>query len=287
MTGITPTELHSIFANLGVIAQLRSDGKIVFLDKTIEGFKDSDGEEGVFFIASIPFPDFVYINAPSIFKGQELVDDPRVLKQIIDFSSLSVVGSYELDTDGSKVSWSAGIYHNGNLNTLHTNIKGVISNLLISIKTIFKNCTEDSDESFDLENLRQSLETNLNSDIQIDCHPEETLDNSIEVDEKQRSTDYKIKISENLSAESRALVDERIDEVHMYLEKNNFSLPDGYILRVQHGNDEKNVETGFNKGPYICIVDSSGKEKKSMKLFLSRRGNLNSFIALSTVLKRS
>jgi hypothetical protein len=120
-----------------------------------------------------------------------------------------------------------------------------------------------------------------------DCHPLEVIEQSKEEVLKENSIICEIALSDNLHPLVRQEVESRIQDIKKYLIKNEFSLRGGYLLRIQHGNNAKEVESGFNKGPYLCIIDSQGNEEKSMKLFMSRRGNLNSFIAVSTILARS
>ena len=284
MNDLTPIKLHSIIANMGIISQLRGDDKIVFLDKSIDNFKDADGDEGIFFILSIPFPNFVYVHASSVYDANRLTTDSVFMAKISDFISHSLVGSYELNDDGTRISWSAGIYHNYNDDELRENILGVISNLLTNVRIINDlDGSEQSPEQISIERL--SLEDSFDSQPSLDCHPLEIIDQS-QQEAKDKKISCEITLSDNLHSSVKHEAQSRIKDLLKYLLKNEFALPDGYSLRVQHGNNEKDVEAGPNKGPYLCIIDSSGNEKKNMKLFMSRRGNLNSYIAISTLLSR-
>ena len=283
MTNVTPQELHSIISNMGILSQLRGDGKIVFCDKSIQGFKDADGDDGIFFIVSIPFPDFIYIHASSVFDGNRAENDMVFLAKIKEYISVSLIGSYELSEDGSRIGWSAGIYHNQNNDDQLDNILGPISNFLSNVRSIHDGETFGQTED-QLSMERSTLEDVFQSESNLDCHPLEVIDQSTEETAKERTFTCEITLSSNLHSSVYQEVESRIQDIKGYLIKNEFLLPDGFSLRIQHGNDEKDVDSGFNKGPYICIIDSCGKEKKNMKLFMSRRGNLNSFIAVSTVL---
>ncbi|WP_438982342.1 hypothetical protein [Vulcanococcus sp.] len=270
---------------MGIVSQLRSDGKIVFYDKSIEGFKDADGEDGIFFIVSVPFPNFLYIHAASIFDGMKAAEDLVFLERLSEFMSHSLVGSYELNDDGSRISWSAGIYHNQNKDDLRENILGVISNFMTHVRSVHDGATSSPTED-DAFLDRSSLEDSFRGEPSTNCHPLEIISQSQGETNKEKTITCEIELSDNLHSSVRQEVESRIEDIRKYLVKNEFSLPSEYSLRIQHGNDEKNIESGFNKGPYLCIVDSDGNEKKNMKLFMSRRGNLNSFIAVSTILSR-
>lgn len=284
MNNLTPIQLHSIIANLGIVSQLRGDDKIVFLDKSIDSFKDADGDEGIFFILSIPFPNFIYVHASSVYDANRLTKDSVFMARISDFISHSLVGSYELNDDGTRIGWSAGIYHNHNDDELRENILGVISNFLTNVRLINDlDGPEQSPEQISIERL--SLEDSFDSQSSLDCHPLEIIDQS-QQQAKDKKITYEITLSDNLHSSVKREAESRIKDLYKYLHKNEFTLPDGYSLRVQHGNNEKDVESGPNKGPYLCIIDSNGNEKKNMKLFMSRRGNLNSYVAISTLLSR-
>ena len=271
-----------IFEALGMNAKLRDDDKVIAMDNSVEGFRDADGVEAICFIAGVPYENLAIITAVSLFNGENLSETLK--KELIKLTNRTNIGSYAI-SNADNIDWSAQIYLTTNDENNIMNIIGTIKNFRSQLMN-FIGAKEEQISDEELEESRTTLEENYQLESEVDCHELELSESSQSNCEKRNNETIEIELSDKLHPETRKEVEKRFKEVNGYIQKIQLDLPKGYFLRIQHGNNEVNVETGFNKGPYICIVDNNGKEKKSMKLFMSRRGNLNSYIAVSTILKK-
>ena len=271
-----------IFEALGIDAKLRDDDKVIAIDNAVEGFRDADGDEAVYFVAGVPYENLAIVTAVSLFNGEDLSETFK--KELVKLTNGTNIGSYAI-SDAGNIDWSAQIYLTANDENNIMNIMGTIKNFRSQLMN-FARAREEQISDEELEETRTTLEENYRIESEVDCHELELSESSQINCEKSNNEVIEIELSDKLHPETKKEVEKRFKEVNGYIQKIKLDLPKGYFLRIQHGNNEVNVETGFNKGPYICIVDNNGKEKKSMKLFMSRRGNLNSYIAVSTILKR-
>ncbi len=283
MKSFDPSTFISIFQSLGIIAKLRDDDVVIAMDKNVEGFCDTDGDECIYFGADIPYQNLIQITAISLFKVDDLSEDLK--EKFIEYNSHARIGAYLFNSDNSEIKWKAHFYLNENI---VADIKGVLSDFRSHLLSL-KKYQEGEYSHEDIDQARNNLEENFSLESEVDC-------DDLEIIKEQQSDSQKsdgealnidIQISDRLHPEVKREVECKFNEINRYINKIQLKLPQGYLLRIQHGNNDLNVESGFNKGPYICIIDNNGMEKKNMKLFMSRRGNLNSYIAVSTILKRA
>ena len=265
-----------IFGALGMNAKIRDDAKIIAIDNSIEGFRDADGDEAIYFILGVPYENLAIITAISLFNAENLSETLK--KEIAKLTNQTNIGAYAISHE-DKIDWSAQIYLTSNDEINIMNIMSAIKNFRSQLMNLI-GVKEEQNSDEELEESRATLEENYQLESEVDCHELELSESPQGNFEKSNNEAIKIELSDKLHPEAKKEVENRFKEVNSYIQKIKLDLPKGYFLRIQHGNNEENVETGFNKGPYICIVDNNGKEKKTMRLFLSRRGNLNSYIAV-------
>lgn len=268
--------------------QLRDDGKIDFLAPT-ETFKDADGDSSLFTCLWLPFENVLYISVVSLFTEDQVKSNMMLLDRLNAFNCSSIAGQFCCSNNG--VYWQTYLYVDGSIEQIEEHIHGSISNLISFLDHhIDEEAEIKSNESVSSEKDSDLLIDRLEESFMLDC-PEEALQPA-RVESIIKAAAYKttsgllISMSANLSNEARRYAEANIDKLTAYLEKSMLSLPTGLALSVQHGNDSPNVLEGPNKGPYLVVVNEDGKEKKSAKVFMSKRGRLNSYIAVSTILTR-
>lgn len=277
----------------GVNHQVRDDGKIVFGVRT-ECFKDDDGDPALFTVIEIPYPNVLTISCYSLFSLSSLQSNPQLLGLLALYNLNSPVGCFSLSKDSGKVYWRSTLYTDGCIEQVSLHVKGALENILSfldhkaatigSAGNLIEESGDNSPENLLVDRLEKCLEISV-SEEQARIQPSKASDG--ETKEDTPPLGATINLSPNLSDECREFAESNIDRITSYLSKVQLELPPGLSLQIQHGNDMKDVAEGPNKGPYLVVVDSSGKEKRSAKLFLSKRGNLNHYIGLSTMLGRA
>ena len=286
MKSFDPSTFISIFQSLGINAKLRDDDIVIAMDKDVEGFCDADGDECIYFGAEVPYQNLIQIRAVSLFKVEDLSEELK--EKFIEYNLYATIGAYLFNSDNSEINWQAQFYVNENNENIVAHIKGVLSNFRSHLLSLKKH-QEGQHSHENIDQARKNLEENFSLESEIDCDDLEIIKEQQSDSQKSDDEDFNIdiQISDRLHPEVKREVECKFNEINRYIKKIQLKLPQGYLLRIQHGNNDLNVESGFNKGPYVCIIDNNGMEKKNMKLFMSRRGNLNSYIAVSTILKRA
>ena len=73
-----------IFEALGMNAKLRDDDKVIAIDSSVEGFRDADGDEAIYFVAGVPYENLAIITAVSLFNGEGLSETLK--KELVKLS---------------------------------------------------------------------------------------------------------------------------------------------------------------------------------------------------------
>jgi hypothetical protein len=284
MKKISIEQVSALFKKDNFNHQLRDDGKIVFQAST-EFFRDVDGDASIFVVLGFPYENVVRITALSLFADDQVRSSLSLLEKLNAFNCNSVAGLFCL---GEHVYWESSLYVDGSLEQVDAHMHGSLANLIkfldYYICEPIEPETTNNTVAHDGANL---LVDRLEQCFKLDDSEEQLLSSSHSKSQADKATsDIRISMSDNLSEEARKFAEQNLFKVTAYIRKSMLSLPSNLEYRIQHGNDLRNVLEGSCKGPYLVAVDEFGKERRSAKIFLSRRGNLNSYIALSTILSR-
>jgi hypothetical protein len=279
-------------SSAGLKHQLRDDRRIVLTTGTSK-FKDIDDDQSLFVIISLPYPNYLRVSAVSLLSIDNVKDIAGLLELLNGYNN-GPIGCFSVNEESRSVYWRSDIYTEGSMEQVSLHIFGALANIIsflddhVSALMQGLSTQEGGDSHMSEDLLVQRLEQCLqieSTDPTEQLPPTENYQLEPKLDDV--NSEIELIVSGNLSDSARQYVADHLESVHAYLRKNQLELPKGTSLRIQHGNDMKNVEEGPNKGPYLVVVGADGKEKRSAKVFLSKRGNLNHYVSVSTILSRA
>jgi len=274
--------------------QLRDDGKIVF-SLTTKSFRDPDGDAFVFCVAELPYPNILLVATCPLFSVEGNQAILALVKFLTSFNSWSPYGCFYFSQESGYIHWRSYLYMDGAVDIGSTHVISSVVSLAESLDEFVVSDDGCVDHPVDNTGARGSedlLVERLEQCLRLDPSEEQAaiqplLRNSNELKKDSTESSIQIELSPRLSDGSRELAIASLEQISSYLKKIRLELPGELGLRIQHGSNLENVSSGPNKGPYLVVVDSAGKEKRSAKVFMSKRGNLNHYVAVSTIVSRA
>lgn len=278
----------------GLRHQLRDDGKIVFAMAT-DYFKDVDGDAAIFCVVALPYDNFLTLSGLSLFSIKDSQSGIALLSRLNLYNSTSPIGRFCLSQESGDIFWTSSSYTDGSIEHASLHIVESVVSLAKYLDDLVGgegDSRTNSDEIIVDQGSEDLLVQRLEQCLSLGSSEEQAVTpphSKVENESKSNSTisNAEIELSSLLSEESREYAANSLEKISNYLKKIQLALPNGLRLRIQHGNNLENVESGPNKGPYLVVIDSSGKEKRSARFFMSKRGNLNHYVAVSTIVSRA